>query len=266
MFNFGSDDKEELEQNMQEIKGMIQGEQNRQNDQQGFDDFSDFGNPGQEQRNQQDMKNGFNPQDQSQGNNNFGEQQNRNNSNTSNQASQQSANAQGKNNQNFPQSTQQDSFEQEFGAEASTAKPQSQVGEKIKVPGQPSQNQNSQSQGAPATTSQKDIQNQSSQEPEQEKVSKRSVENHSDRQVVSSSQDSRPSADEPLFLREENFVNVREMIEEMGYLAQELQQNLDEMKDTVRKEKEYSRDAREVVEAYSDRREDIEDIIKTGQK
>lgn len=74
------------------------------------------------------------------------------------------------------------------------------------------------------------------------------------------------TSDEPLFLKEEEFREVREMVEEMSYLSREMQDNLDRMKKSVRKERETSKNVNELIEAYSERRSTIETTIETGQK
>jgi len=277
MFNFGSDDKEELQENMQEIKGMIQGDNNRQSDS-GFDGLDGF-----------DQNSSGNNQGYQQGMNQGGEQNFSNNSEQNDQG--QNNQIQGMNqqsSQDFGNEDNQDNFSgnnnssmNQGGSQTGTddfdpfapdedEQMESQVGQKVKVPGQsntgPTNQQNSPDNGELVDADEEDN---SSSERSEESISRNvrnTRRNPQERNQDSKKLDRRPSADEPLFLKEENFVDVREMIEEMGYLARELQENLDEMKETVHKEKEYARDAQEVVNAYSDRRGDIEDIIRTGQK
>ena len=265
MFNFGSDDKEELQENMQEIKGMIQGDKNknRQSDS-GFDSFDGF-----------DQDSSGHDRNSSQGfNQNTGQDMNQGFSGGNGNQNMDTQNRQGKDDtpdfgggdqESFTENQNQGQIAQEQDefdpfAPSDEDQTESQVGQRVKVPGQ-----------TESTTQISDGNNnenmdRGSQEQESEKESSNSKARNISRSSSIGSKDNRPSADEPLFLREENFVDVREMIEEMGYLARELQENLDEMKETVHKEKEYARDAQEVVNAYSDRRGDIEDIIETGQK
>lgn len=73
------------------------------------------------------------------------------------------------------------------------------------------------------------------------------------------------SHDEPLFLREEQFTDIREMVEEMSYLTQEMSQKIDRMKKTVRNERDISKDSEELVQAFTQRRSKIESTIKSGQ-
>jgi hypothetical protein len=81
------------------------------------------------------------------------------------------------------------------------------------------------------------------------------------------SQEQRPSSPgDTLFLREEEFRSIRERIEEMNYLAQEMEQSMDKMKKTVRREQETSKNASELVEAFSQRRSEIKSTIESGQK
>lgn len=74
------------------------------------------------------------------------------------------------------------------------------------------------------------------------------------------------SGDEPLFLREEQFTEIREMVEEMSYLSQEMGQKVDRMKKTVRNERDISKDSEELVQAFNQRRSKIESTINSGQK
>jgi len=73
------------------------------------------------------------------------------------------------------------------------------------------------------------------------------------------------SHDEPLFLREEQFTDIREMVEEMSYLTQEMGQKVDRMKKTVRNERDISKDSEELVQAFTQRRSKIESTINSGQ-
>lgn len=78
---------------------------------------------------------------------------------------------------------------------------------------------------------------------------------------------SRPqTGGDTLFLREEEFRNIRERLEEMNYLTQEMESSMKNMKKTVRRERETSKNAVELVEAFSQRRSDIESTINSGQK
>ena len=278
MFNFGSDDKEELQENMQEIKGMIQGDKDRQSDS-GFDGFDGFDqeSSGNNQGSQQGMNQG---REQNFSNNS---QQNNQNQGMNQEASQGFGNGNNQNNNNQNSFSKIDNSGLDQGksntgsddfdpfAPNEDEQMESQVGQRVKVPGQSNTgpaNQQSTPDNSEVVNPDGE-ENNSNSERNEESISKNvrnTRRNPQERNQDSNKLDRRPSADEPLFLREENFVDVREMIEEMGYLARELQENLDEMKETVHKEKEYARDAQEVVNAYSDRRGDIEDIIKTGEK
>lgn len=273
MFNFGSDDKEELQENMQEIKGMIQGDKNdnRQGGG-GFDGLEGFdqGNSGeQSQRSQSQVgQNQGQPSKSTQGSNQ-GLNQN------SQELGGQNSEGDFSQNDNLSQgnkNAQQEDFDP-FAPDENEQK-ESQVGQRVKVPGQPGSNSNpdqNANDNVVREDSEPDVSKSSNKNQEKAKrneavtgkITESRESNSSTREI---NRNDGPSADEPLFLREENFVDVREMIEEMGYLARELQENLDGMKETVHKEKEYAKDAQEVVNAYSDRRGDIEDIIKTGQK
>jgi len=83
----------------------------------------------------------------------------------------------------------------------------------------------------------------------------------------SEQESSRPQAGgDTLFLREEEFRNIRERVEEMNYLTQEMESSMKNMKKTVRRERETSKNAVELVEAFSQRRSDIESTINSGQK
>lgn len=254
MFNFGSDDKEELEENMQEIKGMIQGDKQRQTQEdQGFDGFDDLGS------------------DSDQGNFQPGQQNNQKQSHERNNTQEQASSGQSFGNQDFS-GGQQDSLEQ-------NSQSTSQSSQSRSTPSQATSQTDTQPRSEPQRPSQS--RNQQASEP-QSSADTGISDDFSNPAGDSSGQDSRkevirsepknpkskkkPGSDEPLFLREEQFRDVREMIEEMGYLAQELQGNLDDMRDGIRREKENARDVRELVEAYSDRRGEIEESIKKGQK
>ncbi len=83
-----------------------------------------------------------------------------------------------------------------------------------------------------------------------------------------SSQDSgsETSHSETLFLREEEFRSIRERLEEMNYLTQEMEDSMKSMKKTVRRERDVSKNAKELVNAFSDRRSGVESTIESGQK
>ena len=74
------------------------------------------------------------------------------------------------------------------------------------------------------------------------------------------------SPSETLFLREEEFRSIRERLEEMNYLTQEMEDSMKSMKKNVRRESDISKNAKELVNAFSDRRSGVESTIESGQK
>ena len=203
MFNLGSNDKEELQENMQEIKNLIQ-------------DDDGAGKP------------------------------------SSNQGG--NAGRLGSPNQSQQSQQPQNSFEEKVQQQAEREQQQQDLGDQVDF-------SQSQSSG----------QSQQAQQPSQEQVLNKDGE---DEQQEQESQDlsrkfntqSGSSPDEPMFLREEEFLNVREMIEEMGYLTKEIENNLDGLKKTVHQERSTSKNAMELVQAFSQRRAEIESTIESGQK
>lgn len=200
MFNLGSNDKEELQENMQEIKNLIQ-------------DDDGAGKP----------------------------------------SSNQGGNAGGLGSPNQSQQNQQ---------------PQNSFEEKVQ---QSAEKEQQQDLGDQVDFSQSQSSGQNQHQPSQEQVLNNDDGN--DQQEQESQDLSRKfntqsgsSPNEPMFLREEEFLNVREMIEEMGYLTKEIENNLDKLKKTVHQERSTSKNAMELVQAFSQRRAEIESTIESGQK
>lgn len=69
-----------------------------------------------------------------------------------------------------------------------------------------------------------------------------------------------------LFLKEEEFRNVRERLEEMNYLTQEMQSSVDSLRNNVRREQDTSQNAKELMDSFEERRSEIESTIESGQK
>lgn len=202
MFNLGSNDKEELQENMQEIKNLIQDDDGagKPSSNQGGN-AGGLGSPNQSQQNQQP----------------------------------------------------QNSFEEKV--QQSAEKEQQDLGDQVDFSQSQSSGQNQQNQQQP---SQEQVLNNDDGNDQQEQESQ-------DLSRKFNTQ-SGSSPNEPMFLREEEFLNVREMIEEMGYLTKEIENNLDKLKKTVHQERSTSKNAMELVQAFSQRRAEIESTIESGQK
>jgi len=239
MFNLGSDDKKELQENMKEIKSLIDGKEGQQEPEGGLD----FGNE-QESGSQSSP----NLSNQDQGAPNQQNPQNNTGGNTDNLNKNGMGNGRGNTqmNQQSNQSSQQ------------AAK----------------SNQRSNSFTEESTVNQNNLRNQQNDADrgkENENVlSEREVRNQRQNQNSNSSKDEssdgkKISSNEPLFLREEQFTDIREMVEEMSYLTQEMGQKVDRMKKTVRNERDISKDSDELVEAFTQRRSKVESTIKSGQ-
>lgn len=227
MFNLGSNDKEELQENMQEIKSLIE--------------------DGDQEPQQAPPQGGNSPQQAQQ--------------NQTNQAGQQTQSQQDPQTQ-FEQKVAQKAQQSQTGQQTQASTPDI-TSDSSQNQGQNMQNNSSNSS---QTAGQSPGQNQSSQ-PSQEKVINQDEEGSSGREASRPSNTaSSPSKDEPMFLREEDFLNVREMIEEMTYLTQEMDDNLDKLKKTVHEERNTSKNAMELVQAFSKRRSEIESTIESGQK
>lgn len=214
MFNLGSNDKEELQENMQEIKNLIQ---------------SDEDGAGQPSANQQGS----------------------------------SAGGFGSLDQDSPNQQSQDSPQTGFEEKVRESHEREQQQQNQQPPQSPSDFQ----------TSQQGQQRQANNEqPSQEQVlNQENSQNSNQKQETGSSKpeintSSSPSREEPMFLREEEFLNIREMIEEMGYLTKEMDQNIDDLKKTLHNERNTTKDALDLVQAFSKRRAEIESTIESGQK
>lgn len=203
MFNLGSNDKEELQENMQEIKNLIQDDDGagKPSSNQGGN-AGGLGSPNQSQQNQQP----------------------------------------------------QNSFEEKVQQSAEKEQ-QQDLGDQVDFSQSQSSGQNQQNQQQP---SQEQVLNNDDGNDQQEQESQ-------DLSRKFNTQ-SGSSPNEPMFLREEEFLNVREMIEEMGYLTKEIENNLDKLKKTVHQERSTSKNAMELVQAFSQRRAEIESTIESGQK
>lgn len=231
MFNLGSDDKDELQENMKEIKNLIDkgGSEGQQN--QGLDDSGLSGereNDNSTQFEQKVQQNAQQENSPSQGGDSFS--------------------------QNMSEDTQHD-FPGNDNQDTGNNMQNSQPGNNMQ--GSPGNNQ---SRGNGLGSSQ------SMQQPSEDKVIN---DDEEDQNVRTSSPESEEtverSGEEPLFLREEQFNDVREMVEEMRYLTQEMGQKVDRMKKTVRDERDISKDSEELVQAFSQRRSKVKSTINSGQ-
>jgi hypothetical protein len=226
MFNLGSNDKEELQENMQEIKNLIQGDE-------------EGGASGQSGM---DLDSGGMNQSQGQSNQSLG---------NAGQSQNQGGSFEDRVRQNHEQEQQQN---------------QSPPGN-FSTPDQESGNQQTQSQnqGQGQQPSQEQLLNQDSQGGNQQQESQRQ-QNQGQQQTQITESHGTASPEEPMFLREEDFLSVEEMIEEMTYLTQEMEDSLDQLKKTVNKERNTTKDALDLVQAFSQRRSEIESTIESGQK
>lgn len=230
MFNLGSDDKEDLQENMKEIKNLIDNRGSKQPAQnQGADD-SGFG-------------------DSPQSN-----QESPSNSNQFEQKVRQNAQQERNNNPS------EDGFGQDLSVKDKGEGLQSNQGRQ-QTDNELGQRNNQATQSGGLGSSHSEAS-----QPSNDKVINEE-DNQQNSQPEAEAQESRssPSGNEPLFLREEQFTDIREMIEEMSYLTQEMGQKVDRMKKTVRDERDTSKDSSELVEAFNQRRAKIRSTIESGQ-
>lgn len=244
MFNLGSDDKDELQENMKEIKDMIQredrGSQNREVGDSFGDETQDFG---------ANQDTGFDQDTPSVPESSPG----RNQEKTSPTVNQEQPQSQSQSRRQENHSSERDSMDAGI-PDRGVQKSQDQESQRRK---QPENEKTSQSPGN------REVVEQHSQDRQQQE------EEDSRREIIRSEPKKKvedKKSREPLFLNEDEFREVREMVEEMSYLSREIQDNLDRMKKSVRKERENSKNINELIDAYSERRSSIETAIETGQK
>ncbi|MBY6293764.1 hypothetical protein GLU60_00020 [Nanohaloarchaea archaeon H01] len=225
MFNIGSNDKEELEENMEEIKNLIG--KNKEGDQ----SASRRGSNGADMQETQDSEFGNTESPQA----DIGSPQTSSNQDQGNLGgmSTNSGNENPGNRNQSLTSQQEDSNTQQL---------------------QTGQN-NLQEQGS--------VQGQD--QPRQDNVLNRDNNGQAQETPDTSNQEEEPIPDEPLFLREEEFDKIREMVEEMTYLTQEMDQKVKDMKRNVREEKDTSRDSRELSKAFDERRREIKSVIESSR-
>ncbi|EGQ43494.1 MAG: hypothetical protein J07AB43_14850 [Candidatus Nanosalina sp. J07AB43] len=229
MFNIGSNDKEELEENMEEIKNLIgKNKQDNQGDSRGSNSAEM----------QEKQGSGFGSADGPQAD--IG----------SPQAS----------------SSQEQGNLGNMSTDSGNENP-SNRGQSLTSQREESNPQQSQA-GQNSLQEQEDLQRQdnlqSRDQPRQDNVLNRDESGQEQESPdVSNQEESVP--DEPLFLREEEFDKIREMVEEMTYLTQEMDQKVKNMKRNVREEKDTSRDSRELSKAFDERRREIKSVIESSR-
>jgi hypothetical protein len=224
MFNIGSDDKENLQENMKEIKSMIQEDQGQQQDSGLTPDGLDSSPSGQRNQQQTPQQQNSRQRSDSGGQEGFGDR-NR-------------------------------SSESGLGTGPGQAQRRTQQ-----------QNQQSQSREKPDVSRGFDTSSGEQDKPvQQSAAAASSKQNSSDEQRKVIRSKKKEGSDEPIFLGEQEFRDVREMVEEMSYLSQEMQESLEKMKSGVREERENSRSVQDLIEAYSKRRKKMESSIKSAQK
>ena len=231
MFNLGSDDKDELQENMKEIKNLIDKGSSEDQKQQdlGLDDKG-FGGNRQNDNSTQFEQN--TQQEQS------GQQQQGNTSS-----------GLGEGESGFDQNMSDDTQHNFPGEENQNAGNSMQDS-------QPGNNMQSRGNGLGG--------GQSTQQPSGDKLINEDEDN-TESSPAEPEESIERSEDEPLFLREEQFNDVREMVEEMHYLTQEMGQKVDRMKKTVRNERDISKDSEDLVQAFSQRRSKVKSTINSGQ-
>jgi hypothetical protein len=225
MFNIGSNDKEELEENMEEIKNLIG--KNKEGDQ----SASRGGSNGAEMQETQDSEFGSTDGPQA----DIGSRHTSGNQEQGNlgDMSTDSGNANlGDRNRSLT-SQQEDSSTQQL-----------QTGQK-------------------SLQEQESVQGQD--QPRQDNVLNRDNNSQAQETTDTSNQEGESIPDDPLFLREEEFNKIREMVEEMTYLTQEMDQKVKDMKRNVREEKDTSRDSRELSKAFDERRRQIKSVVESGR-
>lgn len=223
MFNIGSDDKENLQENMKEIKSMIQEDQGQQQDSGLTPDGLDSSPSGQRNQQQTPQQQNSRQRSDSGGREDFGDR-NR-------------------------------SAESELGTGPGQAQRRT-----------PQQNQQSQSREKPDVSRGFDTSSGEQDKTVQHSAAASSKQNSGDEQRKVIRSKKKEGSDEPIFLGEQEFRDVREMVEEMSYLSQEMQESLEKMKSGVREERENSRSVQDLIEAYSKRRKKMESSIKSAQK
>jgi hypothetical protein len=221
MFNIGSNDKEELEENMEEIKNLI-------------------------------------------GKSNEGGENNSRGSNSSPSA--QETQGSGSENADGPQT--------DIGSPQSSGNQgQDNLGDTPTDPKNGNLNNQGQSftsqqennglqRGKNNIQGQENLQNQD--QPRQDNVLNTESNNQAQEDADTPNQQEESVPDEPLFLREAEFNKIREMIEGMTYLTEEMDQKVKDMKRNVREEKGAYGDSRELSKAFDERRREIKSVIESS--
>lgn len=239
MFNLGNDDKEKLKENMEQIKNMVEGQEKPASSAQ-KDDFEGF-----EPEDQQAP--GFS--DQPQDGSDFQEQTD--------------------NTQGFDDSASFDSQEDTFppqetdqqGFDGSQGVPQEQNTQKQDSlpPQQPEPEQETASFDKEEESKIQDSRKQSSSDRSGSDLSSL---NSQIPDVPESKDVDVPEIDKgPLFLRQQKFRKARELIEEMLYLSQDIQETVNTLEAGIQEDQRTEQDIHEMLKEFSDDRTEIENII-----
>ena len=250
MFNIGGDDKEKLEENMEEIKNLISSDQNNQKQQQneekeGGNSLKNISEADNNQEFEESISEGFSEIEEE-------------------EEESQAENLQANNleqGQNTELEQPQDETSLQEPQNISTGVQEDSSNSRNQPEQLPQNNQSRDSQNRKNNSTPQQPQEDVRELQNQIKDQINSLEKESRRQEGSTSSQNK-SEEEPLFLEVERFEDIRDMVEEMHYLTTEMDDVMESLAAGIQKDQETAGEANQIVGEFQARRDKIEQILR----
>jgi len=250
MFNIGGDDKEKLEENMEEIKNLISNDQE-----------------GQQQQNtaNENRESPIGDEEGFGGDQEFGEESSEKFSGFENDE------ASPENFQNSgPAQNSQEDMQGNINPDASRQETSQNINpQEGATGGQENMQPNQRPQGSENGSSQEEN---SVAEPQDDDVHRRlqneikdqinSIEKETRREGTADEENYNQGSEEPLFLEVERFEDIRDMVEEMHYLTTEMDDVMESLAAGIQQDQETAGEANQIVGEFQARRDKIEQILR----
>lgn len=265
MFGFRDKEKDQLEENMEEIKQLINQEDSQQDSNLSGDGFPDNGDLSQ---NQDDDFAGFDSQDAQQGTRpNFDEpQEDSSSDNGTNSFDTPQKDFNSQENTGFEQNSEnEESFNDEFG-DTPSQQNNPDPSRKREQPGNTQERAEKQPVNQKPQRQQKEVKDNI----EERRTSKESKDSGLDTKIpepAKTKQIDVPEIDKgPLFLRRGKFEKAQEMIQEMRYISQEIEDVVNRLESGIREDQETEREAKELLHTLEEDRSQVKGIISPEEE
>jgi len=253
MFNVGSEDKEKLRENMEEIKDLIQ---NRGDDGETSSSIADRSTPDNAGFDETDISDST-QKDSPTGNTGFGQETEENSFERDNTDDFGRDNIT-HHNRNEPNMNQTPAQQSRVENARNTIQQNTDVNQQVN---NQSQNQSQRNNGIQQTE-----QTQTGNPLQQSRESNNQREESTTQNNASVTDSSRRGGSQKLFLEVERFEKVKNMIQEMQELTSEIEETSGDLESQIDRERESENQAQQLLDNFSDRKNQVEDVVLDSEE